>query len=177
MWKVGVFGIRSLGDVSGRDDVRGVFWFVFPATWSSETFDCDGCFDFYKPNGGQNGNKCRSKENETWFKKCVDLLRDQNRLRRLRIEPEKISRKHQKFNQTPYLSSGLLWFDSWRALLKEFDFLVARLSRFFRVIFVLPSSLPSSAETQAKGASNIWFDKREKKMMMVMNKNQKQQYF
>ena len=42
---VGVFGIRSLGDVSGRDDVRGVFWFVFPATWSSETFDCDGCFD------------------------------------------------------------------------------------------------------------------------------------
>ena len=42
---VGVFGIRSLGDVSGRDDVRGVFWFVFPATWSSVTFDCDGCFD------------------------------------------------------------------------------------------------------------------------------------
>ena len=98
---VGVFGIRSLGDVSGSDDVRGVFWFVFPATWSSVTFDCDGCFDFYKLNGGQNVKECRSKETETWFKKCVDLLSDQNRFRRFRIEPEKISRKHQKFNQTP----------------------------------------------------------------------------
>ena len=89
----------------------------------------------------------------------------------------RISRKDQKLNRAPYLSSGLLWFDSWRALLKEFDFLVARFSSFFRVIFVLPSSLPSSAETQAKGASNIWFVKRVKKMMMVMSKNQKQQYF